>query len=79
MTSTRLPAFKSSIAIIALSLSAGGNALYADGSPGWLEYAESMEIIFKPGIHGLREPIKLIRQINDFEEIDVDGFKDSKS
>jgi len=50
-------------------------AVRVDESPTWLDNAKSMEILFKPEIFGIQEPIKLSQKINDFEEVDVDGFE----
>ena len=67
-----------SIRADASALKPGSHAtmtIRVDGSPTWLDNAESMQIIFKPGIFGIQEPIELSRKIEDFEEIDVDGFE----
>jgi hypothetical protein len=49
-------------------------AVRIDDSPSWLDNAESMQMNIRPGIFGIQQPIKLSRRIDDFEEVDVDGF-----
>lgn len=49
-------------------------AVRADDSPGLLENAESMTLIFRPGIFGIQQAVRLSRQIDDFEAIDVKWF-----
>jgi hypothetical protein len=58
-------------------LEAGSNttiAVRVEGSPTWLDNADSMRLTFKRGIFGISEPIRLSQNIDDIEEIDVDGF-----
>jgi hypothetical protein len=50
-------------------------AVRVDDSPSWLDNARSMEILFKPDIFGIQSPIRLSQNIDDFEEVDVDGFE----
>jgi hypothetical protein len=47
----------------------------ADGSPLWLDDVKSMSVIFKPEIYGIQQPVTLSRDVDDFEEKKVAGFK----
>jgi hypothetical protein len=46
----------------------------ADGSPVWIDDVKSMSVIFKPEIYGVRQPVTLSRDVDDFEEKKVAGF-----
>jgi hypothetical protein len=46
----------------------------ADGSPVWIDDVKSMSVIFKPEIYGVRHPVTLSRDVDDFEEKKVAGF-----
>ncbi len=50
----------------------------AKGSPLWLSNTRSMEVVFNPEIFGLQKPVTLIQNTIDFEEKDVDGFKNNE-
>lgn len=46
----------------------------ADGSPAYLDDVKFMSVIFKPEIYGVRQPVTLSRDVDDFEEKKVAGF-----
>lgn len=46
----------------------------AKGSPLWLSNTKSMEVVFKPGVFGIKNSITLSQKFDEFEEKDVDGF-----
>jgi len=45
-----------------------------DGSPQWWKNIKSMEIVFNPGIFGIKDPIALSQSIDEIDKKSVDGF-----
>jgi hypothetical protein len=46
-----------------------------DGAPQWWKNVKSMQIEFKPGVLGLKEAVKLSRNVDEIEKKKVDGFE----
>ena len=51
-----------------------GVTVRVKGSPSWLDNARTVQIEFRPGVFGNTESISLSQRVDDFDEIDVDGF-----
>ena len=48
-----------------------------DGSPQWWKNVRSMNIVFSPGIFGIKDPISLRKYVDEIEKKKVDGFEES--
>ena len=54
--------------------SAATVVIRADGSPQWWKNVKSMDLVFKPGVFGIQEPVTLNRPVDDIAKKKVDGF-----
>ncbi len=53
-------------------------AVRVDGSPQWWKNVKSMDVVFKPGIFGLQEPITLRQSVDDILKKKVDELAQSQ-
>jgi hypothetical protein len=50
-------------------------AIRVDGSPQWWKNVKSMTVELRPGLFGLKEPVRLYQDVDEVEKKKVDGFE----